>query len=190
MQSLNDFIELMDHEFEDVKIKLTKEGIKLDGNTNSLKNHCKLNAYKSVDYIYFKDNTYPLIEFSDIGRQQNKILEEIDKIKKSDLDTNLRSKIIREFHKKVHKELVEKYKDTLSIISRIDTHVSEIPTNLKKQSYIYNIVVPPLHNEICDKKLEVARFLDDLESKITLAIPDEIYEKVQIILIDIFENQH
>jgi hypothetical protein len=50
--------------------------------------------------------------------------------------------------------------------------------------------VPPLHNEICDKKLEVARFLDDLESKITLAIPDEIYEKVQIILIDIFENQH
>ena len=182
MKSLNDFLELMDHEFGEIGIELGVYGLKVDGDNNGLKQHCNLNKLKSVDYIYKENNKFPLIEFSDIYRQQNAILAEIDQLKSCDLSRSLRTDLVKERHKKILSELVQKFKDTLTIISKLHNHISDIPENLQNQSQEYRIVYAPFHPEIAeDKKQDLVRFLDRLKDNITTAIPNEMCERVRVI---------
>jgi hypothetical protein len=185
MRSLNDFRERINHEFDDIAITLTIFGLKIDG--DGLKKHCKLNALKSVDYIYPKNNKFPLVEFSDLARQKNQILQHITEIKSSQgLSSSLKRELILKKHKEVHTELVQKYKDTLTIISNLTKYISDVPENLQNKNKYY-IVVAPFHAEIEDsRKPEIARFLDALKDKITLAIPDEIFVGVEVIRIEDF----
>lgn len=190
MCSFNDFLEPMDHEFTSIELQLNKVGFKVDGNNKGIKFHCGLNQLKSVDYIYQKKDNFPLVEFSDIGRHQNNIILKIKELEQSNLDRKTRTSLVKEQHRKIHNELVQKYKDTLIIINLLHDHFSDVPDNLKITRFHYYIVVPPLHKEIEEYKIDVVRFLDDLESKITLAMPEQIYERVQVVLIGIFATNH
>ncbi len=190
MRSLNDFLELMNHEFGEIGIELTVYGIKIDGIEDGLKQHCRLNNLKSVDYIYPKNSKFPLVEFSDICRQQHNILGDIDDIKKCNLQQKLRTDLIKGKHKIVCQELAGKLKDTLTIINKLHNHVSDIPENLQNKSHPYYIVYAPFHIEIDgNRKQDLSRFLDDLASKITSAIPDEMFEIVKIISIETFSKK-
>lgn len=186
MKSFNDFSEKIDHEFNHVpSICFDVFGVRVD--EDGLKKYCKLNQLKSVDYIYPKNKEFSLLEFSDLARQHFKILKKIDEIKKSnDLQKATKRELVINAHKEINKELVDKYKDTRTIVSQLEHHVSDVPSELRGRSKYY-IVYAPFHHEIEEsKKIEISRFLDDIKGKISLAIPDSIFYGVSVMLIDEF----
>jgi len=188
--SINDFYEPMDHEFGNIGIELKIFGFKVDG--DGIKKHCHLNQLKSVDYIYPENDDFPLVEFSDIYRQHNALLNDIQKIKcSSGLDSKLKTEFIKGKHNEINRELVQKYKDSLTIINQLKDCLSDIPENLPHRPQHYYVIVAPFHSEIEQaRKHEIVRFLDDLKSKITQAIPDKIFIGVTVIPVHNFANNY
>ncbi|ASF47917.1 hypothetical protein [Methylovulum psychrotolerans] len=190
MRPLQDFLEAMDHEFADLPLRLEVLALKVDG--EGIKKHCQLHALKSVDYIYPRGDGFPLVEFSDIARQQHRILNDIAGIKASNLAKALRTDLIKARHKAVNQELVAKYKDTLTIISRLNQHCADVPEDLLNGLHHYYVVVAPLHEEIAapGRRIEIIRFLDNLESKIINSMPEQLFAGVSVVLIHAFAEQH
>lgn len=186
MRSFNDFSERMEHEFRDLELSLIVFGFKVDG--EGLKKYCKLNELKSVDYIYKENNKFYLIEFSDLATQRNDNLKNIDYIKSSLKENKALLKKQKETeYNEINRELVQKYKDTLIIASTLKNYLSDFPSDLRLNKYC--VIYAPFHKEVEEnRKVEITRFLDMLQSKITQAIPDEIFCGVKVIPIEKFAS--
>lgn len=152
MMSLDKFIETMDHEFGEIGITLSAYGYKVDSDANGLKKQCRLNQLKSVDYIYPKNSKFPLIEFSDIARQYENIKNDSDKIANCDLDCKTKKRIIKDRNKIIHSELVQKFKDTITLINNLHIYVTDIPDDLQNNSLPYYVVVAPFNAKIETEK--------------------------------------
>lgn len=185
-RSIDDFLEQMDHEFPKVDIQLDRQGYKVDGN-DGIKKHCDLNTLKSVDYFCQQPIEFLLVEFSDLARQQAVIIEQVKALKSSDLAANLKKRLIVDHHKQIHKELVSKYKDSIHIQSQINKHISHIPEVLLGENRRYMIVVAPIEQTLPeDKKIEMIRFFDDLQNKVSQSIPDAIHSAVKVLPVSVF----
>lgn len=197
MRSLNDFFELMKHEFPDIDITLNVSGFKVDGKGNGLKIHCGLNNLKSVDYIHKKNNNYfQLIEFKDIYRKQNTKMIHVENLNTPSFDefnNNEHSKKIRniDLDNDIKNELVQKYIDTLTMINQMHNYLTDIPEGLQNNPHRYYIVVAPFHSEIPGERRSIlSRLLAQMKSRIKLEIPDELFLDVELIQIEAFANYH
>lgn len=187
-KDIAEFIQPLDHEFTNVATKLTEQGYKIDGD-NGIKKHCDLHNLKSADYFYVaerKNNRFYVLEFSDLLRQREQIAQVISELKQSDLDKSTRTTLVKEQHKKMTKELVEKYKDSLHIVNQIDQYLTQIPDSFSQSTHHYLIVVPPLDSLPIEQAVVLAKILDEIKNKVTQAIPEQLYTSVSLITLDKF----
>ncbi len=175
----------MNHEFSNVHLSLITRGYKIDG--YGIKDYCDLNNFKSVDYFYTEDKGYCLVEFSDLYRQQNDIANIIEQTRNSDLDKKIKRNIIKQQHKKIHRELVEKFKDTCYIQKEFDKYILKVPKELKVCGQEYIIVISPLSPILSDeRKTDLIRYMDDIKDKVANSIPDCIFGGVKLVSINTF----
>jgi|GEM_PF-6138266 len=190
MEQWNEFKEKMDHEMSNVPISLLKEGYNLDDDKKGIKISIGFNALKAVDYIA-NNGSLAFVEFSDLYSQQNEIKKQIQTLKRSELEKSDKRKFIKKLGRTIQKELTDKYKDTHFIVSqmqkqkfclKLDGQYRENET-LKK----YWIIVAPFHDSIADEnKVEIARFIDSLESTVSRCLPPIWNVRVSIISINNF----
>lgn len=187
MRSINDFCEPLDHEFDELNLVLKAHGAKLDGE-DGLKLYCKLNKFKSVDYLFSGKSGYYFLEFSDIAKQKDDLILRADLIKKiKDLPSKEKRRLVKSFHKTINEEVVSKYKDTCHIFIHAKQHVCNVPETVDTGCHLF-IVFSPLDDRFADNKTEIIRFLDNMKDKITQAIPDPIFKQVSVLSIDQFER--
>lgn len=185
-RDIAEFLETMDHEFPNIELQVNKAGYKVDGN-DGIKKQCGLNNLKSVDYFYLYDRKFFVIEFSDFLRQRIAILNDVEAIKETTLDKNQKKRLVKEHHKKIHKELVEKYKDSVHILNLMGRYSDQIPAEFAEQGRAFLIVVPPILQHLPPaKRVQMLRYLKELRDKVSQAIPDDIYQTVKLVFVDQF----
>ncbi|MBB1411159.1 hypothetical protein [Pseudoalteromonas sp. SG44-17] len=184
MESINKFLEAMDHEFpEHSKIKIPKSGFKVDGEIG-IKVYCKLHELKSVDYFHECDNEGLLyIEFSDLFRQSNQLKKQETEIKGSDLDKSYKRRLLKELHKTINSELLSKYKDSLHIMNSVRDKLSDIPASFAVEAGQYVIIVAPLNK---NNKVEMSRLMDQWKNNIMSALPNDFFTRVKILPLENF----
>lgn len=184
MESINKFLEAMDHEFPlHQEISILKEGFKIDGKAG-IKVFCKLHELKSVDYFHECNIDGLLyVEFSDLFRQSNQLKEQETEIKGSNLDKSYKKQLLKDLHKKINSELLSKFKDSLHIMRKAKISLKDIPASFNSDIGQYVIIVAPLtaHN-----KHEMCRLMDQWKSNITSALPNELFTRVKFIPLEKF----
>ncbi|EGQ8067568.1 hypothetical protein G5Y10_000779 [Vibrio parahaemolyticus] len=184
-RTFQSFKELLDHELPLEHIKLTHEGFKIDGNTNdSLKGYCKFSDLKSADYFCCREQKVYVIEFSDIIDQQLNILLKIDEIKCSNLPKAHKQDLCRHYLRELVQEMKEKFRDTDTIYHSLSGHFDDLDDEFNKAYHQCTLVfsderlkdpeIPKL------KKIELAKFLSTLASRITNSIPNHVNARVVI----------
>ncbi|WP_336291983.1 hypothetical protein [Aeromonas dhakensis] len=184
-QCISVFLEIMDHEFPRYNQTLPFSGYKVDGQSG-IKVHCNLNGLKSVDYFYEKKTQGKVcfIEFSDLERHRDSVnarLAEVGGAKP--LTRATKKKILNTIGCEIHQELKTKYTDSLSILSRVERHIENIPEafDCTDEEIVFHIVVPPL-TEITEKDrlIDIIKFYDTLKDKVKAVIPSQMISDVII----------
>lgn len=184
-RTFQSFKELIDHELPLEQIKLTHEGFKIDGKTNeSLKGYCKFSDLKSADYFVCKEGKVYVIEFSDIIDQQLKILLKIDEVKCSNLPKEHKSDICKSYFRKLVQEMKEKFRDTDTIYHSLSSHFDDLDVEFTNTYHQCTLVFSDKRLEDPSipklKKIELAKFLTTLGSRITNSIPNHVNARVVI----------
>lgn len=189
MQCISIFLEKFNHEFTDVEaINHDRKAYKIDGE-NGIKKYCKLQELKSVDY--YEDHCkhgFLIIEFSDLIKQNEGLNLKISALKNSNVDKKEKTLLLKTYFNTINRELVDKFKDTQIITSKIGVHLENIPASFNNTAE-YIIVVAPLSTTIeKGKRIEILRFLDTLKDKVSQALPKQLYSRVKIIPLNTFLN--
>lgn len=173
----------MNHEIPaHANIIVPRQGYKVDG--NGIKKTCNINTLKSVDYFEENEKHGLLyVEFSDLYRQQLGQEEKITRLKGSNLPKPDRKKILEHYYKEIHQELVNKYKDSLTINQLMRLKLSNVPECFNSLGK-YVIVVAPIDN--LDNRIEIVRFLENLKDKVSSSLPRELYSSVKIMPLNKF----
>ncbi|MGJ0485663.1 MAG: hypothetical protein ACR65R_14220 [Methylomicrobium sp.] len=191
MQEWNLYKEIMLHEMDELEneINLSISGYKLD--KEGIKKFINCNQYKSVDYIA-DDELLSLVEFSDIYRQQNKIVDQIEDLTNSNADRDLTIEpIIKKLKASIRNELVQKFNDTISIVQQMlhINYCSELSDryssnhNLKR----YLIIIAPFHHAIpTHRRVHLARLINQEEKNISSSLPKVINVQVKIVSLENF----
>lgn len=182
---ISTFSELMDHEFPNSEIVISLDGYKVDGNSG-LKRHCNCNSLKSVDY--FRDCSqrgFLMIEFSDLVKQDAQIAEKIQQINGCNLNRTLKRELKKQYYKEIHQELVNKCKDSHSIVNVANDVLDNIPesfSNIPK----YIVVVAPLSDLDESRQTDVMRLIDTIKTKLSQALPQHLYTTVHVLPLERF----
>lgn len=185
---ISSFLERMNHEIKNTDIVLDYQGYKIDGD-NGIKVFCKARDMKSADYLQcLTDKGFLVVEFSDLWRQNLQIKEDVKKVTASNLDPSLKRDIKKRYLTDINKELVTKYKDTISLLKVINEELKNIPEIFTKIP-IYLIVVAPIDPTLDKaKQIEIVKFIDMLQNKVSSAIPSQLYSRVDIITLEQFQR--
>ncbi|MDD2864564.1 MAG: hypothetical protein PHC99_07540 [Methylococcales bacterium] len=193
MRHWHTFKETMNHEMEDVDINLSKKGYKLDGR-QGIKLSIKVNQYKSVDYIA-DDVSLSLVEFSDLYRDQHRVNNALQEVLDSNITEDSVNMIKRTLESQVQKDLVSKFKDSISIIIQMQKinfcdELSHYTENNSRKSIKYVIVIAPFHPSIPNnKRVELARVISQLKNNVTSGLPQAINARANVILLDEYARQ-
>lgn len=184
-RDISEFLQHLDHEFKDVAVKLNQQGYKIDGN-QGIKVHCNMRNFKSADYFYLdcQDSKLIILEFSDLYAQRQQIDAQIAALKTSDLDKSTRRTLIKQQHTVIHKELVDKFKDTLHILSQLNDYFDNIPQTIGEKPQRFLIVVPPFTHYLNIDDVDMVRILDALQDKVKQALQGPYLPKVKILPLD------
>lgn len=182
---ISNFEEVMNHEFpHHTSIIVPKQGYKVDG--KGIKNHCKLNNLKSVDYYHFDSKRgFFFIEFSDLLRQDVDIKTAVERITRSNLVPRDKKTLRKYYYKLMNKELVSKYNDSFIIKTLMINHINNIPSFFSENSS-YCIVVSPIDHLENHKQIEIYKFLTTLEAKIMNSLPIGLFTDVKVIPLNRF----
>lgn len=189
MQCISIFLEQFNHEFPDVEaIYNERKAYRIDGE-NGIKKHCQLQGLKSVDY--YEDHSrhgFLMVEFSDLIKQNEGLNLKISALRKSDIDKKEKNLLLKTYFNTINRELVDKFKDTQLITSKISVHLKNIPAAFSNTAE-FIIVVAPLSNTIDKgKRIEILKFLDTLKDKVSQALPKQLYSRVKIMPLNSFLN--
>ncbi|EMC3642946.1 TPA: hypothetical protein NPM75_003129 [Klebsiella pneumoniae] len=183
--NIDDYFELMDHEFNDVAIRPTKDGYRID--RNGIKNRCNYANLKSVDYLHESNNQLTLIEFSDLAKQHLAILDKIAAFKACNLDKREITRNVKRLHREIGSEIKNKYMDTLCILRKIPNVFHNVPAWMIADSGRLIIVVAPTQDDIEEsKKEDIIRVFEKLKDDLTCSIPDDIFRSVKVVQVDSF----
>ena len=176
MCTIENFRELLDHEFPDFShLNVNRYGYKVDGN-NGIKSAIELNELKSVDYFLFEAGI-EFLEFSDLFKQRELGLEKEARINESNLNKLEKKELKKSIQRVINKELIDKFKDTVHIKGKTDKEISDVPIQgIQVSKYI--IVVAPINVE--QNKADFVRFLDDLKSNIISGLPSQFLAVIDI----------
>ncbi|MCK0911587.1 hypothetical protein [Acinetobacter pittii] len=182
---ISTFEEVMNHEFpHHTSISVPKQGYKVDG--KGIKDHCKLNKLKSVDYYHFDSKRgFFFIEFSDLLRQDIDIKTAIERITNSNLIPRDKKTLRKYYYKLMNKELVSKYNDSFIIKTMMVNYINNIPSFFEQNSS-YCIVVTPIDHLETHEQIEIAKFLTTLEAKIMNSLPTGLFTDVKVIPLNRF----
>jgi len=184
MHCISNFLESMAHEMPDFSdVTISKTGYKVDG--NGIKYFCKYNNLKSIDY-YSVDSKrgFLYVEFSDLIKQDAQIQTKIQSVTDSDLSKGMKKELRKGYYKTINQELVQKFKDSNTILSRLSSKLKNIPDEFNNLS-TYVIVVAPV--ELNDpKRIDKVKFLDTLKDKLTNALPSGMHSGVKVITLTQF----
>lgn len=186
MQDIIKFLEDINHEMPDHQsITIERQAYKVDGE-HGIKNACNLSNLKSVDYFenHLKRGLLYL-EFSDLIKQDEQIKEKVAQIRESNLPKKLNAEIRKHYYKVIHKELVDKFKDSLQITTKMVNFLENIPECfLKNGDYV--IIIPPIDFNDKSKAEDIVRFLDVLKSNIRSSLNNQFFNDVKIVPLDVF----
>lgn len=182
---IEQFYELMDHEFANIQIRHDKSGYRVD--RNGIKLHCKYANLKSVDYFHEINQKINFVEFSDLARQHSVIMDKIVQFKNCNLPKCEITKNIRRLHKEIGSELKTKYLDSITIARKIPQVFVNAPEWLSQGASRYVVVVAPISEAIEESKREdVARVLEKLKDDLTCSIPDDLLLSIKIVSVENF----
>lgn len=191
MKSFNDFRELLDHEFRNVEPLVSMYGIRLD-KSDGVKEAFGLQDLKSADYFANIKDTDIVLEFSDLGSQVDRVLNQIAEIKKSDISSGLKKEVAGNFRKSVAQEARNKYVSTCLLFSTLRdncqdrvTDVPELPDGCK-----FIVVYAPFRDELSTSDTDIARFIEYMRDNLVTMIPDEICNKVEVLPLDLFKHRY
>lgn len=189
MQQWNSYKETMNHEMVNVTTVLSSAGYKIDEGKRGIKFNIGFDAFKAVDYIA-NNKTLDLIEFTDIYLQKQAIQNEFNAIKKLHA---ISSQTKRQLGAKIQKELIDKYKDSISIITEMQNQnfCQKLHDQYGDQSICTNfiIVIAPFHRQVTPiDQVKLSRFITDLKSNLTRYFPDKWNVRVQILSISEFSK--
>lgn len=209
MTSINEFCEVLDHEFRAVEPLTDIEGIKIDGE-EGLKVHCKAGKLRSVDYLITLKGEPHFIEFSDITGQINDLLNEKSLLNQAlrEKDANedksarthkrkLLKKLSKDRDQKVRYETGTKYKDTYLLFLIAPNYLSDVPALAEGCPLL--VIYSDLESH-CDKQHptknfsnnehEIMRFMDYLEDSVVDMIPDAMFKGVKFLSLSEFKRDY
>jgi hypothetical protein len=186
---LSEHLESMNHEISDCFEVIGYEGYRVDGD-NGIKNAVNLTSRKSVDYYCIISSKCNFIEFSDLARGQEDLLgieASIDRV----FPPMQRNKLRKLVKQDARRDLVEKFKDSKDIFTKISDTYNEVPSEfLDESAKVFYIVHAPINDNLTDsEKSEIARFLITLEATVSSTLEDDICERVKLVLLNKFINK-
>ncbi|MBC3874550.1 hypothetical protein [Undibacterium flavidum] len=185
---IKDHYKKMDHEFARVTTPLEKYGYKMDGE-NGIKQRCALDKLKAADYIDDETTKIAFVEFSDIARQfhnllgENEILEKLVVSKKTE-----EAKVCRTLCKNnldsVIDEIKQKFKDSLHILGEVKVRYVDIPLSFTNKPFALLVIAPHSNDDQPCRKDEIARLLDNLNNRLTLSLPENLFSGFRMLTIE------
>ena len=184
--SINEFCEALDHEFNGIDPLVDLYGVRLDESWG-LKQFCGMQTLKSVDFLVRHKASYLFLEFSDIGRQIDKVFKEIEVIKGSNLDKTFKRSQSKKIKKAVGREAKDKYLATCQIFSHTDGCLDDSPALSKGCKFV--VVFAPIENHLPNgRKIEIMKFIQNMENNLKSMIPDDMFHGVKIVPLEVFLN--
>ncbi|PKF60650.1 hypothetical protein CW745_14055 [Psychromonas sp. psych-6C06] len=182
MDCISRFLEVMDHEMpQHSALTSSRSGYKVDG--EGIKKHCLLSGLKSVDYFEINsERGFLYVEFSDLFAHDVQIQYKILQISDSNLSPKIKKDLRKQFNKEIANELKQKAKDSRVIQLALPEKLANLPEKFNDKA-LYVVVVPPIEEA---NKVEQARFIDDLKSKLTCSVPDTIAKSVIVVPLNHF----
>lgn len=185
MRCISTFLEPINHEMPNyISIVIERESYKVDGN-NGIKVFCEQRELKSVDYLdSHPSKGFLYLEFSDLIAQDEQIKGKLKKLDESEIDRKIDKEVRKEYYnKKIHKELVQKLKDSVYLNSVImPNRIVNIPEIFKTMGH-YVVVIAPIEES---KRADAARCIDRWRDAIRTSVPKDMYNNVSIITLDQF----
>jgi len=182
---IDEYFELMDHEFNEVATTPNKKGYRLD--RDGIKNCCNYANLKSVDYLHESNSKLTLIEFSDLAKHHLNILDKISQFKSCNLNKREISRNVKRLHREIVGEIKSKYMDSLFIIRKIPDVFDNIPGWMVAEFGRLIIVVAPSSDDIEKSKQEdIMRVCEKLKDDLVCSIPDDLFHSVKIVQVDSF----
>lgn len=176
--------EKMNHEFPRVDVVLEKYGYRVDGE-HGIKVLCELINLKSTDYFEDKRERIGFIEFSDVRRQFNRKLGEVEVLRRAKFPDDRNGKRISsdvyDGHLRlVRQEVTEKFKDTLHILNEVRERYESPPHSFYEKPHAVLVLAPACDEDYCQRD-EVARLLDSLKNHLVMNLPDGLFQKVHVL---------
>ena len=191
MWSINEFCEPLDHEFRDIAPITGLYGVRLDEKWG-VKQFCDLQTLKSTDFLVLLKGKHAFLEFSDIGSQIDRTLEDIKAVEESNLSKARKRSLSKKFRTEVNQEARDKYKDTCMLFSRIanieSKKLHDAPPVSKGCKFI--IVYAPFREELQSSPADLARVIDQMQNNLATSIPDEMFYGVEVITLDAFRKRY
>ena len=184
MICITNFLEDINHEMKEyIGIIINKKAFKVDGN-HGIKNCCESNELKSVDYFDCNSpDSFQYVEFSDLLAHDDQVKQKIQEVKKiKELPKKINAEIREDYAKIIHKELVQKLKDSKSIRNDMPNYIKNIPDHFEL-SERFLIVIAPIKS---GKGLEAARLVNYWKSSIKQSLPKKWLKDVEFVPLDIF----
>ena len=163
-----------------------RKAFKVDGN-NGIKITCKSSELKSVDYFDCDENKgFQYIEFSNLLAHDDQIKAKINELKNcKELPKKLNAQIRKDFAKEIHRELVQKFKDSMNIKDEMPKYIENIPVGFSSVGR-FVIVVAPIQE---GRRSEVARLIDYWKDSIRKGLPSKFLTEIVILPLDILCQQ-
>lgn len=183
---LSNHLEVMNHEICNNESTIECQGYRVDGD-DGIKIVVGLGMRKSVDYFYVNQESCAFIEFSDLARGKEDLLglnENIASIE-SAFHRNKLKKLLKQDS---CRELVEKFKDSKDIFSKISEFYDNTPVHfLCSSPKVFYIVHAPINEKLPNnEKAEIRRYLSTLKSTVSTCLEDGICSRVKLLLLEKF----
>ncbi|MEN3967704.1 hypothetical protein [Acinetobacter sp. BWR-L5] len=183
MRCISTFLESIDHEMPRFnELNVNREAFKIDGNCG-IKVHCEKRELKSVDYFdNHPRNGFLYLEFSDLVANDEFIASKIQSIENAELPLKLTKELRKNYCNAIHRELVQKIKDTLHLKTLMNTYIENIPDYFQTLGK-FVIVIAPVEE---GKRADVAICVDRWKTAIMTSMPKGMFGEVMFVTLDDF----
>ncbi|RKG37857.1 MULTISPECIES: hypothetical protein [Acinetobacter] len=183
MRCISTFLEDIDHEMPRFsEINIDRKAFKIDGN-HGIKVHCEKRELKSVDYFdNHPQKGFLYLEFSDLIANDEYIANKIKTIEMAQLPVKLTKELRKNFYNTIHRELVQKIKDTLHLKTLMDDYIVNIPDYFNSLGK-FVIVIAPIE---VGKRADVGRCMDRWKTAIMTSMPKGMFSEVVFVPLDVF----
>lgn len=178
------FLKNMAPEMVGIADELQRKGYKIDGH-DGIKIYCGLNTLNSADYIDTNHDLHDIVEFTDLIAQYKmakidaEILSNEAELSKKNPDWRIQRKILsnqcNEIKAKVHRELVEKFIKSWTIVEIAKLKIKAPPENIKKTPRAIVVIATEDTHEHKLEPIELARLLSKINDVLTTNLPEDLY---------------